>query len=216
MAEADGTNRVEGKIAEVELDGESGAIAALKLESGQRIEGDLFVDCTGFRALLIDGALGSGSRTGRIGCRRQRDRDPDALGPPAGSVHEAIAHDSGWQWRIPLQHRTGNGIVFCSRYLEQDEALETLLGNIEGDTLTQPNVLRFKAGARPLQWVNNCVAVGLSGGFMEPLESTAIHLIQRAVLRLIRMLPLSEVSDRDIARIQRPDDDRLCARSAIS
>ncbi len=110
----------------------------------------------------------------------------------------AMAHDSGWQWRIPLQHRVGNGIVFCSRYLDKDAALERLLGNIEGDTLTEPNVLRFKAGVRHRQWVKNCIAVGLSSGFMEPLESTSIHLIQRAVLRLIRMLPLNEVSERDV------------------
>jgi tryptophan halogenase len=110
----------------------------------------------------------------------------------------AIAHDAGWQWRIPLQHRTGNGIVYCSRYLDEDAALERLLGNIEGERLSAPNRLRFKAGMRPRQWVKNCIAVGLSGGFMEPLESTSIHLIQRAVLRLIRMLPLTHVSERDI------------------
>jgi tryptophan halogenase len=198
IAEADGAVRVEGKIAEVELQRESGNIAALKLESGQCIEGDLFIDCTGFRALLIGGSFGSefedwthwlpNDSAIAIQTRSVRPAVPYTL---------AIAHDSGWQWRIPLQHRTGNGIVFCSRYLDKDAALDRLLGNIEGDTLTQPNVLRFKAGIRRRQWVKNCVAVGLSSGFMEPLESTSIHLIQRAVLRLIRMLPLAEVSDRD-------------------
>jgi tryptophan halogenase len=200
MAEGDGTRRVEGKIADVELDATSGDIAALKLESGQRIEGDLFVDCTGFRALLIEGALEAGfddwthwlPNDSAIAVQTRSVRVP-------APYTLAMAHDSGWQWRIPLQHRVGNGIVFCSRYLDKGAALERLLGNIEGDTLTQPNVLRFKAGARRSQWVKNCVAVGLSGGFMEPLESTAIHLIQRAVLRLIRMLPLAEVSKRDIA-----------------
>jgi tryptophan halogenase len=199
MAEGDGAVRVEGKIADVELDAASGAITALKLESGQRIEADLFVDCTGFRALLIDGALQSGFEDWThwlpndsaiaIQTRSVRPPVPYTL---------AMAHDSGWQWRIPLQHRTGNGIVFSSSHLDKDAALERLLGNIEGDTLTEPNVLRFKAGVRRHQWVRNCVAVGLSGGFMEPLESTSIHLIQRAVLRLIRMLPLNEVSERDI------------------
>jgi tryptophan halogenase len=199
LAEGDGAIRVEGKIADVELDESSGAITALKLESGQRIEGDLFVDCTGFRALLIDGALQSGfedwthwlPNDSAIAIQTRSVR-------PAAPYTLAMAHDSGWQWRIPLQHRTGNGIVFCSRYLDKDTALERLLGNIEGDTLTEPNVLRFKAGMRHRQWVKNCVAVGLSSGFMEPLESTSIHLIQRAVLRLIRMLPLNQVSERDI------------------
>jgi tryptophan halogenase len=199
MAEGDGAVRVEGKIAEVELDGTSGAIGALKLESGQRIEGDLFVDCTGFRALLVDGALKSGFEdwTHWLPNDSAIAIQTRAVRPPVPYTL-AMAHDSGWQWRIPLQHRVGNGIVFCSRYLDKDTALDRLLGNIEGDTLTEPNVLRFKAGVRRQQWVKNCVAVGLSSGFMEPLESTSIHLIQRAVLRLIRMLPLNEVSERDI------------------
>src|SRR5258705_12523279 len=199
MAEGDSTVRVEGKIAEVELDGTSGAIAALKLESGQRVEGDLFVDCTGFRALLVDGALKSGFEdwTHWLPNDSAIAIQTRSVRPPAPYTL-AMAHDSGWQWRIPLQHRTGNGIVFCSRYLDKDTALERLLGNIEGDTLTEPNVLRFKAGLRRQQWVKNCVAIGLSSGFMEPLESTSIHLIQRAVLRLIRMLPLNQVSERDI------------------
>jgi tryptophan halogenase len=199
MAEGDGTVRVEGKIADVDLDGTSGTIAALKLESGQRIEADLFVDCTGFRALLIDGALQSGFEdwTHWLPNDSAIAIQTRAVRPPVPYTL-AMAHDSGWQWRIPLQHRVGNGIVFCSRYLDKDAALERLLGNIEGDTLTEPNVLRFKAGVRRQQWVKNCVAVGLSSGFMEPLESTSIHLIQRAVLRLIRMLPLNEVSERDI------------------
>ena len=199
MAEGDGAVRIEGKIAEVERDAESGAIAALKLESGQRVEGDLFVDCTGFRALLIDGALGSQFEdwTHWLPNDSAVAIQTRSVGP-AVPYTLAIAHDSGWRWRIPLQHRTGNGIVFCSRYLDKDTALERLMNEIEGDALTQPNALRFKAGVRPQQWVKNCIAVGLSGGFMEPLESTSIHLIQRAVLRLIRMLPLTEVSERDV------------------
>ena len=159
----------------------------------------MFVDCTGFRALLIDGALKSGFEdwTHWLPCDSAIAIQTRAVRPPVPYTL-AMAHDSGWQWRIPLQHRVGNGIVFCSRYLDKDAALERLLGNIEGDTLTEPNVLRFKAGVRRQQWVKNCIAVGLSSGFMEPLESTSIHLIQRAVLRLIRMLPLNEVSERDV------------------
>jgi tryptophan halogenase len=200
MAEGDGTRRVEGKIASVDMDSENGAIAAIVLESGQRIEGDLFLDCTGFRALLIEGALEAGFEewTHWLPCDRAIAVQTRSVRPPIPYT-KAMAHDAGWQWRIPLQHRTGNGIVYCSEFLEQDAAFERLLGNIEGDTLTKPNMLRFTSGVRKKQWVANCVAVGLSGGFMEPLESTAIHLIQRAVLRLIRMLPLKHISERDIA-----------------
>ncbi|HEU5067580.1 MAG TPA: tryptophan halogenase family protein, partial [Sphingomicrobium sp.] len=198
MAEADGARRIEGKIADVELN-ETGDIAALRLESGQRIEGDLFLDCTGFRALLIEGALHAGfdDWTHWLPCDRAIAVQTRSVRPPVPYTR-AMAHDGGWQWRIPLQHRTGNGIVYSSRHLEQDQALERLLANVEGDTLTQPNVLRFTTGARRRQWVRNCIAVGLSGGFLEPLESTGIHLIQRAVLRLIRMLPLREISDSDV------------------
>ncbi|MDB5681738.1 MAG: tryptophan halogenase [Sphingomonas bacterium] len=200
MAESDGTKRVEGKIAQVELDGESGDIAALVLESGMRIEGDLFLDCTGFRALLIEGALHAGfdDWTHWLPCDSAIALQTESVGP-AVPYTRAIAHDSGWQWRIPLQHRVGNGIVYCSRYLGQDEALDRLLRNIEGEVLTKPNMLRFAAGARRKQWHRNCIAVGLSGGFMEPLESTSIHLIQRAVLRLLRMMPNREISTRDVA-----------------
>jgi tryptophan halogenase len=200
MAEADGASRMEGKIATVELDGESGHIAALVLESGQRVEGDLFLDCTGFRALLIEQTLHAGfdDWTHYLPCDAAIAIQTESV-RPAIPYTRAMAHDAGWQWRIPLQHRTGNGIVYCTRYLDREAALERLLGNIEGETLTQPNFLRFGAGARRRQWHRNCVAIGLSGGFMEPLESTSIHLIQRAVLRLIRMMPLGEISDRDIA-----------------
>lgn len=200
LAEADGTKRVEGKIAKVELDGESGAIAALALESGQRVEGDLFLDCTGFRALLIEGALEAGFEDWShwLPCDSAIAVQTQSVRPPMPFTR-AMAHDSGWQWRIPLQHRTGNGLVYSSSHLDRDNALERLLGNVEGDRLTEPNFLRFTTGIRKRQWVRNCIAIGLSGGFMEPLESTSIHLIQRAVIRLIRMLPLSEVSDSAIA-----------------
>ena len=207
MAEADGATRVEGRIAHVELDGETGDIAALTLDDGRRVEGELFLDCTGFRALLIEGALHAGYDDwshylpcdGAIAIQTESVR-------PAVPYTRAMAHDAGWQWRIPLQHRTGNGIVYCSRYLDREAALERLLGNIEGAALVQPNFIRFTTGARRKQWHRNCVAIGLSGGFMEPLESTSIHLIQRAVLRLIRMMPLGRISERDVAEFNAQQD----------
>jgi tryptophan halogenase len=199
-AEGDGAVRIEGKIAEVELDSASGNIAALRLDGDRRIEGDLFIDCTGFRALLIEGALHAGfdDWTHYLPCDSAIAVQTASVRPPVPYTR-AIAHDAGWQWRIPLQHRQGNGIVYCSRYLTKDAALERLLGTVEGKVLTQPNYIRYTTGVRRKQWHRNCVAVGLSGGFMEPLESTSIHLIQRAILRLIRMLPAGPVSERDIA-----------------
>ncbi len=200
-AEADGARRHEGKISRIELDGESGNIAALVMESGERIEGDLFIDCTGFRAMLIEGALHVGYDDWSHYLPNDR-----AIAVQTESVREpipytrAIAHEAGWQWRIPLQHRQGNGIVYCSRYMSEDEAEERLLSTVEGKTCSTPNRIRFVTGARRKQWYRNCVAVGLSSGFMEPLESTSIHLIQRAVLRIIRMMPFGdEISTRDIA-----------------
>ena len=200
MAEKEGATRIEGRIAGVDLHGETGDIAALKLETGQRIEGDLFLDCTGFRALLMEQALHAGfdDWTHYLPCDSAIAVQTENVRPPVPYTR-AMAHDAGWQWRIPLQHRTGNGLVYCSRYLSRDAALDRLLGNVEGAVLTEPNHIRFVTGARRQQWYRNCVAIGLSGGFMEPLESTSIHLIQRAILRLIRMMPQGEISTRDVA-----------------
>ncbi len=199
-AEADGAVRIEGKIAEVELDGASGNIAALRLDGDRRIAGDLFIDCTGFRALLIEGALHAGfdDWTHYLPCDSAIAVQTASVRAPVPYTR-AIAHEAGWQWRIPLQHRQGNGIVYCSRYMDKDAALEKLLGTVEGEVLTKPNVIGYTTGVRRKQWHRNCVAIGLSGGFMEPLESTSIHLIQRAILRLIRMLPSGLVSEADIA-----------------
>jgi len=200
MAEGDGTTRIEGRIASVELDGERGDVTALVLDDGRRVEGDLFLDCTGFRALLIEGALHAGfdDWTHWLPCDAAIAVQTESVGPPVPYTR-AMAHDAGWQWRIPLQHRVGNGIVYCSRYLSADAALDRLLGNVEGRVVTEPNRLRFVTGARRRQWHRNVVAIGLSGGFMEPLESTSIHLIQRAILRLIRLFPTDGISSADVA-----------------
>lgn len=190
MAESDGARRIEGRIARVELDPENGHIAALMLDSGTRIAGDLFIDCTGFRALLIEGALhvGYDDWSHYLPCDSAIAVQTASVRPPVPYTR-AIAHEAGWQWRIPLQHRQGNGIVWCSRYLTHDAALDRLLGTIEGERLTEPNVVGFTTGARRRQWHRNCIAVGLSGGFMEPLESTSIHLIQLAIGRLLDHFP---------------------------
>ncbi len=200
MAEQDGVHRIEGRIARVELDSTTGDIAALALDGDRRVEGDLFLDCTGFRALLIEGALHAGfdDWTHWLPCDAAIAVQTESVAPPVPYTR-AMAHDAGWQWRIPLQHRVGNGLVYCSRYLDRDAALDRLLGNVEGKVLTEPNFLRFTTGARRRQWHRNCVAIGLSGGFMEPLESTSIHLIQRAILRLLRLFPQGRISPADIA-----------------
>jgi tryptophan halogenase len=199
FAEENGAKRLEGKINHVNLNAETGAISSLTLDSGDTVDGDIFVDCTGFRALLIGDALGTGydDWSDELPCNRAIAIQTQSVQSPVPYTR-SMAHDAGWQWRIPLQHRTGNGLVYCSDYLDQDKALERLLGNIEGETLRDPNFIKFTTGARKKQWVKNCIAVGLSSGFMEPLESTSIHLIQRNVLRLVRMMPLGDIHQADI------------------
>ncbi|WP_343615615.1 tryptophan halogenase family protein [Novosphingobium sp.] len=197
LAEAAGCRRIEGKITRVELHGETGEIAALYLENQARIEGDFFIDCTGFRGLLIEGGLHAGFEdwTHWLPNDSAIALQTRHLGPPQPYT-QAIAHDAGWQWRIPLQYRMGSGIVYCSRYLSADEALHRLRSSV-GEPLIDPIHLRFAGGVRRRQWFRNCVAVGLAGGFVEPLEATTLHLIQRAVLRIIRLMPNGKVSARD-------------------
>lgn len=199
IAEDNGAVRKEGKIDHVMLDSNTGHIAALKLESGETVKADFFIDCTGFRSLLMGQALhvGYDDWSHYLPCDAAVAIQTKSV-EPAKPYTRAIAHDAGWQWRIPLQHRTGNGLIYCSRYLEKDAAYERLLSNIEGETLTEPNFIRFQTGARRKQWEKNCVTLGLSAGFMEPLESTSIHLIQRAIMRFMRMLPAQVISDADV------------------
>jgi tryptophan halogenase len=188
--EAEGVKRIEGKIATVEQDAESGHVAALNLEDGTRVEGDLFIDCTGFRGLLIEGALGVGYEDWRHWLPTD-----SALAVQTGPTDEilpytrAIARSAGWQWRIPLQTRVGNGLVFCSQYQGEDEARTELLGDLDGEPLMEPRLIRYVTGRRERAWHKNVVALGLSSGFLEPLESTSIHLIQVGVTRLIKLFP---------------------------
>lgn len=193
-AEARGVTRIEGRVEEVER-GPSG-IAALRLADGQRIEGDLFVDCSGFRALLIEGALKAGHEDWAhwLPCDAAW-AVPTANTGPLVPYTRATARDAGWQWRIPLQHRTGNGHVFSTRFTDPDRARAVLLDNLEGEALAEPRMLRFRTGRRHRQWIDNCVAIGLSAGFLEPLESTSIHLIQLAIGKLVELFPNAAVLD---------------------
>ena len=199
IAEQHGAVRQEGKIRQVEQDPESGFITALELESGKRIEGDLFIDCTGFRGLLIEQTLSAGYEdwTHWLPSNSAVAVQTASVGPPIPYTR-AIARDCGWQWRIPLQHRVGNGIVFSSKHWSDDEAIDVLLKNIEGKPLTEPRVIKFQTGQRRRHWHKNCVAMGLSSGFIEPLESTSIHLIQRSIIRLMQMFPYDGVRQPDI------------------
>jgi tryptophan 7-halogenase len=200
-SEKQGVKRVEGKIARVEQHGESGNVTALVLESGERVAGDLFVDCTGFRSLLIEQTLQAGFEDYSHWLRTDRAFAVQTLlGEQMPPYTRAIARQAGWQWRIPLQHRVGNGLVYCSDYLSEDEARATLLANLDGDPLFEPRLLKFKAGRRMKAWHKNVVAIGLSSGFIEPLESTSIHLIQIGVTRLMQLFPFSGITQALINR----------------
>lgn len=189
--EAQGARRIEGRIREVRQDTDSGDIEALVMESGEIIDGDLFVDCTGFRGLLIEQALGAGYEDWSHWLRNdsalalQTDFPLDDIPP----YTRAIAHDAGWQWKIPLQHRQGTGHVYSTAYTTDEAAREVLMDNLDGDIRVELRLLKFRTGRRLKAWVKNCVAIGLSGGFVEPLESTSIHLIQSGVTRLLRLFP---------------------------
>ena len=199
VAQAHGARRVEGKIEHVQLDGETGNIASLHLEDGSEIEGDFFIDCTGFRSLLMGQALhvGYDDWSHYLPCDSAIAVQTESAGPMVPYTR-AIAHDAGWRWRIPLQHRTGNGLVFCQRHLEQDRAMDRLMSSIEGRPTTEPRLIRFQTGARRKQWEKNCVVLGLAGGFMEPLESTSIHLIQKSIMRFVRLMPQNQILAADI------------------
>ena len=199
IAEGHGVRRLEGQIRQVNRDGESGYISSLDLDSGVRVEGELFVDCTGFRGLLIEQTLQAGYEdwTHWLPCNSAVAVQTESVAPPIPYTR-SIAHDAGWQWRIPLQHRVGNGLVFSREHYSDEQAIERLLGNVEGKVLTDPRVIRFAAGTRKLHWKHNCVALGLSSGFIEPLESTSIHLIQRGVIRLMQMFPYDGIRQPDV------------------
>jgi len=196
-AEKRGVTRREGRVSDTTLDPESGDVASVTMEDGARIAGDLFIDCSGFRGLLIEQALETGYEDWRhyLPCDRAValpcGRD-DGSGPPPFT--KAIAHSAGWQWQVPLQRRNGNGHVYCSEYMADDEALDILLGNLAGKPQAEPNWLRFVTGRRKKFWNRNVVALGLAAGFMEPLESTSIHMINSGINRLISIMSLDGIT----------------------
>jgi len=196
LSEAAGATRVEGRIADVRRDAETGDIAGLVLADGREVAGDLFLDCTGFRALLMEGALGVGYEDWGRWLRTDRALavQTPVAGPPPPYTR-ARAHTAGWGWRIPLRHRVGNGLVYSSEYLSDEEGRSRLLENLTGDPLFEPRLIRYRAGRREQMWAHNCVALGLSSGFVEPLESTSLHLVMTGVTRLMQCLPFGRPAD---------------------
>ena len=199
-AEQRAVTRTEGKIAQVIQREPDGFIEAVVLEGGERIAGDFFIDCSGMRGLLIEQTLHAGFEDWSHWLPVDR-----ALAVPCESagpllpMTRSTAHSAGWQWRIPLQHRTGNGHIYCSSFMGQDEATGILLANLDGKPLADPRPLKFSTGRRKTFWSRNCVAVGLSSGFLEPLESTSIHLINTAISRIIAFFPHAGFDAADIA-----------------
>ena len=207
-AEQRGAVRTEGKVVEVEQDPESGDVRAILLENGKRIEGDLFVDCSGFRSLLLGGTLGEAwedwsqwlpcDRACALPCT-----------PPPGAIEpltRATAMKAGWRWRIPLQHRVGNGYVYSSAHISDEEAAQAITAAVEGEPMAEPRVLKFRAGRRRRSWSHNVVAVGLASGFLEPLESTSIYLVQAAITELVDLFPHGPIEAADRNEFNRKID----------
>ncbi len=188
-SQARGVRRVEGKVASVQQHPVTGFIESLTMDNGERIAGELFIDCSGMRAVLIEGALGTGFDDWNhwLPCDR-------ALAVPSETGRltpytRSTAHSAGWQWRIPLQHRTGNGHVYASQFMSDDEAASVLLENIEDKALAEPRLIKFRTGRRRQTWNKNVIAIGMSSGFLEPLESTSLHLVQAGISKLLAYFP---------------------------
>ena len=206
LAEQHGVRRTEGKIVDVSV-AENGDIASVTLEGDRKIEADFFIDCSGFRGLLIGQTLKTEYEdwTHWLPCDRAM-AVPCARTDPLIPLTRSTARAPGWQWRIPLQHRTGNGLVYSSKHIDDDAAEALLLANLDGAQLANPNRLRFTTGKRKQMWVRNCVAIGLAAGFLEPLESTSIHLVQSAAIRLVRLFPDQATDQATIDEFNRQSD----------
>ena len=207
FAELRGVERTEGRIAHVDRNGASGDVSALVMANGDRISGDLFIDCTGFHGLLIERTLATGYEDWShwLPCDRALAVPSEAEDAPSPYTR-ATAKTAGWQWRIPLQHRTGNGLVYCSAHWSEDEATATLLAGLDRPALADPRPIRFVTGRRKQAWNRNVIAIGLSSGFLEPLESTSIHMIQSAISRLLKLLPGRTIREAERAEYNRQTD----------
>jgi tryptophan halogenase len=207
FAQERGVIRREGKIVDVTLRGDDGFVESVTMNDGEIIAADLFVDCSGFRGLIIEQAMKTGyeewkhwlpcDRAIAVPCDRSADFTP---------YTRSTAREAGWQWRIPLQHRTGNGHVYSSQYIDDDAAEKVLLDNLDGAQRADPLRIRFVTGKRKKIWNRNCVAIGLASGFLEPLESTSIHLIQSAIIRMVRLLPDAGFDQAGIDEFNRQSD----------
>jgi len=203
-AEKRRVKRIEGKVHHIALDTTSGEIQSIELESGQILEGDLFVDCTGMAALLIEKTLGVEYEDwghwllsdSALAVQTKNLADPDPF-------TRSIARTAGWQWHIPLQHRVGNGYVYSSQHISHDQARAELIGNLQGELVTDPKLIRFRTGMRRDFWAKNCVSIGLSSGFLEPLESTSISLIQSGIAKLVCFLDNFEIDEKHVAEANR-------------
>ncbi|MDT8450501.1 MAG: tryptophan halogenase family protein [Wenzhouxiangellaceae bacterium] len=204
LGEGMGVTRIEGKVVDVTRNGEAALIESLTLEDGTRVPGDLFIDCSGFRALLIEQTLGTGWEDWSHWLKNDRAVavQTESTAPPAPYTR-STARSAGWQWKIPLQHRVGNGLVYSSGYMDDDTATRLLLDNLQGRPITDPRPIRFRTGRRTSQWNGNCVALGLASGFLEPLESTSIHLIQNGIIRLIKMFPRERIEPTQVEQFNR-------------
>lgn len=204
FSEKAGVKRIEGKITSVNQNSETGFVESVVLESGESFSGDLFIDCSGGRALLIEQTLQTGFENygDRLFCDRAVAIPCESINPITPYTR-SIAHQFGWQWRIPLQHRIGNGMVYSSEHVSDDQALQTLLKNLDGKPLADPNFIKFNIGRRKQQWNKNVVSIGLSSGFLEPLESTSIHLIQQGITRLVKHLPARKIEQSEIDEYNR-------------
>ena len=194
-SEARGVLRIEGRVRDVQVDAADGDVVSLSLDDGRVVEGDLFIDCSGFAALLIGKTLGVDFQDWSrwLPCNRAVAVPCESAGPPIPYTR-AIAREAGWQWRIPLQHRIGNGYVFCDAFLSEDAASDALQARLDGQALASPRLLKFATGHRVRMWEKNVVSLGLASGFLEPLESTSIYLVQSALARLMAFFPHSGVN----------------------
>ncbi len=200
-SEKHGVKRIEGIVETVNQHAGNGYISSLVLKNGEKVEGDFFIDCSGFKGLLIEQVYQAGyhdwshwlpvNRAAAVPCESAGELLP---------YTKSTAREAGWQWRIPLQHRTGNGYVFCDKYISEDEAANKLLSRLDGRALAEPKILRFVTGVRKKSWIKNCVTLGLSNGFLEPLESTSIHLVQVGISKILTMFPRNEFNERMINR----------------